>query len=154
MMTVWRRIPLGEVVRFGMVGGLSTALYLAFLAFFWHLFGLPLSAAAALAYGLGMTLNYVMQRGWTFRSNRSHRLAVPIFVFIHGIGMSLNAIVLGALVDGLGWSFIVGQSAALILVFAWSYLIQKFFVFNSSGPSASSRQKRCHGRIETDRSRQ
>lgn len=132
MMTALRRMPFGELVRFGIVGGLSTLLYFTLLTVLWRFLGLSLLAAAALSYGFGMTVNYVLQRGWTFRSNRRHQHAVPIFAVIHGVGLGLNALALSVFVNGLGVSFIVGQAAALVLVIGWSYLIQKSFVFVSS----------------------
>jgi putative flippase GtrA len=125
----------GELVRFAVVGLASTALYFAALLIGVRA-GAPASVAGLIAYIVIMGLNYLAQRWWTFRSKRAHRSSLVRFAGTHVVGVGLNTLTLGVLVDALGIALVVGQGVALALVFAWSYLAQKFFVFAPTDDAA------------------
>jgi len=124
-----RDAAFNEIVRFVVVGVVSTAVYACVLVGLMHFGAVSAGVAGAAAYALGTGLNYALHRAWTFQSKRSHGVAVPRYLAVHAIAMGLNTMALGVLVDVFGWPFLLGQGFGLALVFAWSYLAQKFLVF-------------------------
>ena len=129
-----RRLEIPQIMRFGTVGVFSAVLYLAILAVLDELTTLTLSISAGVAYFLGMVANYNLQRTWTYRSNRSHMIAAPLFVSVHAVGLLLNAGILEIFVTQLGLPFPYIQFLAIGTVAAWSYGAQKVWVFIKRNP--------------------
>lgn len=130
------RLPWAEMFRFGVMGALSTVLYLSIMLPLKWLITAQLWLVAVIAYLLSMTVNYVLQRNITFRSNRRHQEAVTRFVVVQLIGLGMNALVLDQLVTRRHYPFWFGQSVAVVLTSIWSYGAQKVWVFMHRGRSS------------------
>jgi putative flippase GtrA len=134
----FKRIPWSELFRFGVMGVLSTALYLGIMIPLKWLLHAQLWLVAVIAYLLSMAANYVLQRNITFRSTRRHQEAVTRFLIVQLIGLGLNAGLLELLVTRQHHSFRVGQAAAVVITALWSYGAQKFLVFMHRDKGSSS----------------
>jgi putative flippase GtrA len=74
-----------SLLRYGTVGLLSNAsLYVVFVGLIWA--GLSAPLTAAVCYGLGLSISYVMNRAWSFESNASHARDLPRFLICYGVG--------------------------------------------------------------------
>jgi len=93
---------------------------------------------SAVAYAASMVVNYLLQRSFTFRSERPHRQAVGRYALVHGVGITLNAAMLEVLVGWMRFSLLIVQGAAVVIVAIWSYLAQKVWVFVAVDEAASS----------------
>jgi putative flippase GtrA len=133
------RIPWSEMFRFGVMGLMSTGLYLVIMMPIKWLIPAQLWLVAAIAYLLSMAANYVMQRRVTFRSQRRHQEAVTRFVVVQLIGLLLNAGLLELLVTRAKYPFWLGQGIAVVIVALWSYGAQKFWVFMKWGKHSLTR---------------
>lgn len=72
--------------RYGAVGiATNLTLYLVFVLFL--RLGLAATLAAAICYGLGVTMSYTLNRHWTFSSTVTHRQDIPKFLLAYGIGL-------------------------------------------------------------------
>jgi putative flippase GtrA len=127
------RLPWGEMFRFGVMGLLSTALYLVIMMPLKWFITAQLWLIAVIAYLLSMAVNYVLQRNITFRSKRSHEEAVTRFLVVQLIGLGLNAGILDLLVTRRHYVFWFGQGVAVIVTSLWSYGAQKCWVFMKWG---------------------
>lgn len=79
-----------QSLRFGVVGLANTAIGLAAiyaLMFFWDV---SPSKANALGYSLGMTVSFVLNRVWTFGSNRSVAQELPKYLLVVAVSYLLN----------------------------------------------------------------
>jgi putative flippase GtrA len=123
------RTLLLEMVRFGIMGATSAGVYLALLIPITHLLRTRLWLAATIAYVLSMAINYVLQRNYTFKSERPHQEAVTRFVVVQSIGLALNAGVLEYAATYAHWPLWMAQGAAVSCVAVWSYGAQKVWVF-------------------------
>lgn len=68
-----------EIMRFVMTGGLATLSHWLTMALL-ILAGMLPSLATAIGALVGAVVNYLMQKAYTFRSSRSHRVALPRYV--------------------------------------------------------------------------
>jgi len=123
----WVQRNKSELLRFGVVGGFSAALYLG--AFYVLKPFLPLWAATLPAYGMAMACNYALHRAWTFESDRSHRQAVPRYLQIHVGAILINMLIMDVGVARLGQPVLPTQFVAFVAIAAWSYMLQKMWVF-------------------------
>lgn len=119
-------------LRFLVVGGLNTALaFVLFRALLRALGGRPGAAgrAQALAYAAGIAISYAANRGWTFRSDRAHRGALPRFVAAELCALSLSATLvhLGTGVAGLPPSLSwLGATATTTVL---NFVTQRYLIF-------------------------
>lgn len=104
--------PLAELKRFAKyaTAGVLTNLlaYAAFLALLWSAVTPTVSSAGAYAFGL--TLSYVVNRRWAFRSNARHRTDLPRFGVSYGIGLAYTILTMAAL------SQLIAPEVAQVLV--------------------------------------
>lgn len=134
-----RKIPWLELIRFGATGLFSVALYLGCLVPLNYVLPNLLWLAAALAYGASMVANYLMQRNFTFRSNRRHEETVVRYLLVHAVAMGLNSGVLELLIRRLSVSLWLAQGTAVVCVAIWSYSAQKLWVFLGRGHAPTLR---------------
>jgi putative flippase GtrA len=125
-----------ELVRFGMVGLASLGIYFGLLWLFGALTELSLLIRATLAYGLGIVFNYLVQKSFTFRSQRQHQHAGPRYLVVQLGGMAINSVALWVGVDVAHWWYPPVQLAAIGLTAMWSYWGQKFWAFQGKTQQA------------------
>lgn len=118
-----------EFIRFAIIGGVSAGVYFVGLYFLLGAFSLVVSAVAA--YASAMVVNYLCQRAWTFKSDRRHDEALPRYLVVQLGGMALNAGTLEFFTTQVEAQIAVGQAIALCVIAAWSYLMQKVWVFTA-----------------------
>lgn len=124
------KAALPELARFGVVGGASVGIYFILLWFFAALTPLPLWMHATLAYGTGIIFNYLVQRSFTFRSDRQHQHAGPRYLIVQLVGMGINTLVLWLGVTVARFPFLPVQLLAIVFTATWSYFGQKFWAFH------------------------
>lgn len=124
------RASLPELIRFAAVGLASAGLYFGLYWFFGWLTPLPAWVLATLAYGVGMTFNYLVQRSFTFRSSSQHQHAGPRYLLVQLGGLLINSAVIYLGVDFGRMPFVPVQLAAIVLTATWSYVGQKFWAFD------------------------
>ncbi len=128
------RATIRELIRFGVTGTASAGIYFLLMAGLHLALDLPVGISGMLAYGLGMIFNYLVQYHWTFRSTSAHASATIRYLVIHGVGIVCNAVALALLTPVLGyWT---SQGLAIALIAAWSYLVQKLWVFRNDEAAA------------------
>jgi putative flippase GtrA len=132
-----KRKQVKEVVRFVeyMIGG-SAQFWSGYLAFavLDVLLGISFWWAKALAYFIGVTINFVLQRFWVFKQKRitKHQVEATAERF-YGL-MFINFILDLAIVGGLremGLTPYIGQFVSAGFFTVWNYALFKFWVFHN-----------------------
>ncbi len=95
------------------------------------IFGLWYLWSATLAFTVAASVNYIIQRFWTFKStNTSVSKQFPIFIATQIVGLFINNTTLYFLVDHLGVYYLLAKIAATAIVLIWNFWASKKFVFN------------------------
>ena len=121
----------GQLVRFGLVGGLSTVVY---AVIYWPLatYVIHPVLAVVVAFVVAASVGYVLHSGWSFRGHgrRGTGRTQLKFVLVQGFGMLLNAVftwvLTGPLVGGPTWWPLV--PAVLVTPFA-TFALNRRWVF-------------------------
>ena len=120
----------GQLVRFGLVGGLSTVVY---AVIYWPLatYVIHPVLAVVVAFVVAASVGYVLHSGWSFKGHgrRETGRTQLKFVLVQGFGMVLNAIftwVLTGPVGGPTWWPLV--PAVLVTPFA-TFALNRRWVF-------------------------
>ena len=115
------------------VGLISTALHYAVMTVAIEALGAPVVLAAATGFLAGATLNYILNRRFSFASQRPHRQGLPRFALMVSVGVLLNSLLL-AMGLHLGLHYLPAQVAATGGVMGFNFACMKYWVFNSTPP--------------------
>ena len=113
------------LVRFGIVGVSNTLVTLISFALLAHV-GVLRSVASAMAFGLGATNGYFLNRSWTFHSANRGAATVARYVAVQGLGALLSAVAIGLLRS---------EVLVLPLVTAFTYTLARRLVFGGPRPA-------------------
>jgi putative flippase GtrA len=131
---------LGELLRFGLVGGATFALDLGALFALRELTALPLALDAALAFGLAAVVNFVLSRQWVFpEAATGTRPAADFLRYAVLVGAGL--LVTTVTVPLLAWAGLDYRIAKLVasgLVAALNFVVMPRWVFRGPRPGASA----------------
>jgi putative flippase GtrA len=127
-----------QLVRFGVVGAIGFVLNLAVYAVFVHPLGVEYHVAAAVAWLVAVTNNFVLNRHWTFdaRDGRAHFQAMR-FLVVSLAALAANQLLLTVFVESAGMEKVLAQALAVVGSMPLNFLGNKLWSFRSeSGDSA------------------
>lgn len=120
-----------QFLRFALVGVIGTALHYAVLIVLVSgLDGDPALGAMAGAT-CGAAFNYWLNHRFTFRSDRPHREALPRFLLMAGIGISLNGMIVKALTLA-GVNYLLSQVGATLIILIMNFFLSRLWIFRQS----------------------
>jgi putative flippase GtrA len=120
------------------MGGVSTFSYFLFGYLLVSVLGLPVFLGNAAAYLLAFGISYAGQCRWTFHAQGVHKSMLPRYALAQTAGLVLNTFLIW-LLGRIGLSYIVSMPVAALLVAFVTYLLCKYFVFQS----AAHKEKQC-----------
>ena len=124
-----------QLVRFAAVGIVSNAaLFLLYLVLTSS--GLSPTSSMSLAYVVGVAQTFALNRTWTFSHSGSCVAPLARYAATYGIGYLVNLCLLRLFVDELAWPHQWVQGAAILLVAAIVFALQKHWVFRSAPQSS------------------
>ncbi|MDR4306388.1 GtrA family protein [Chelatococcus sambhunathii] len=127
----------GKLGRFASVGVVATLLYAGLGLVFAHGFGLAPMVTTVVAYALAAVFSYTAHRSVTFRSDRTHAVAVPRFAVATACGFGLAAL-LTLTVERLGLPYAVGVGATCLAVPVFNFVVLDRLVFASTSQRGSA----------------
>lgn len=76
-----------------------------------------------------VAVSYILNRRYTFKSDRSHRSAVPRFLAVSTGGFLLNGFVMWLLNESWGVQYLLAQVVATVIVLAWNFSANRWWTF-------------------------
>jgi len=123
-----RRSLYGALVRFGITGLLSVAADVGVLSLLHSGFGIWLLWSTLAAYAAGLSVNYTLNRNWTFRARAGHRRTLFRYGTLVGINVvSTLAIVLG--LTHLGLYYLLSKLTAVAINAGMNFFAGRYWVF-------------------------
>ena len=132
-----RRAPdLGRLIRFGVVGGLTTLAYLAILNATGRLTGWRASLCSLIAYPLATAFNYLLHRSWTFqdRQKEGGGSVLRYLTVVAGCA-ALNAALLSLPLHLNPLGFLAYEAAVLCLVIGVTFVAMNLWVWTPADPA-------------------
>jgi putative flippase GtrA len=115
--------------RFVLTGLANTVLGLLTIYACAELLGWSPYLANAMGYAVGLSVGFVLNRGWTFGDRRRTAVTAPRYVAAFGISYGANLAVLAAGLRLLSLPATLAQAAALATYSLIFYLLCRYFVF-------------------------
>jgi dolichol-phosphate mannosyltransferase len=125
-----RRANWLQLIRFSIVGASGYAVNLAIYYVLAEKLGVDYHVALAVAWVIAAGNNFVWNRHWTFnaRDGRVHVQAMR-FLLVSLVALGFNELVATALIDGAGFSKVMGQVLALAASTPLNFLGNKLWSF-------------------------
>lgn len=129
--TAIKSIPISELIRFGFVGLVNTAVgYLIFLGFLW-LVGLSAQASNALGYCIGLSVAYVLYRYFVFRGATFSIRSATRFIVCFVVAFALNQAMLWLLTEKAHVRPELSQIVAMAIYTATFYIMNKYIIWTA-----------------------
>ena len=120
------------LVRFSLVGASGYVINLAVFAACVHGLGIDYRLAAAAAFGVAVTNNFVLNRHWTFQAAEGHAgFQAARFLTVSLAAFALNLVALLALVDLGGLPKVAAQALAIVAATPLSFAGNKLWSFRA-----------------------
>jgi putative flippase GtrA len=106
--------------------------------------GLSLLFSTSLAYLVGWTVNFILQRFWVFNNPKlaKHELQVTgRYIFISAVNIPINFLIIDSL-NAIGITPYIGQFASAGFFTVWNYLWYRFYVFPEKFPRRRAQPRR------------
>ena len=117
-----------QFAKFAAAGGAGTAMHYLVLITLVGLFQVAPGHAAFAGAAAGACVIYLLNRRYTFVSQRSHRETLPRFAAMAIVGALLNGFLVGAL-SAAGMYFLLAQVFATVVVLVFNFIVSKIWIF-------------------------
>jgi putative flippase GtrA len=127
--------PLGQFLRFCVVGLLNTVIGLTAIFALMFLFRAPPGVANAVGYGVGLSLSYVLNRAWTFRAP-PRTGSLRKYVSVVGICYLLNLLTVLAAISLASLNPYLAQLLGMGIYTLCMFIGCRWFVFSKGASNA------------------
>lgn len=120
-----------QLIRYGFVGGVAFVADYCSLYAFTEWCGIQYLVSAALAFVIGLTVNYILSNLIVFTTHRLENrwLEFAVFAIIGVIGLGLNELIMYCATDMLGLHYMISKLISTALVFFWNFFARKLTLF-------------------------
>ena len=120
--------PARQIARFCAVGALTAVLYLGATAVLRD-WAIPMQTAAAVAFVIVVSVNYILHYFWTFKSTGPHATTVPRFLATVFGGMLINALVLAMAQHWQTLPETIRFAVGMAFIVVWNFFVSRKWVF-------------------------
>lgn len=124
---------LARLARFGITGGLASAIYALVTLVCVDRFEASGTVASIIGYLVAIPVSFLGQKLWTFKSKGSVSRELPRFLTVQGANLVLAAAVMAVVKDILGFDRMVGIVAVVLIIPTLTYLVLSRRVFTARG---------------------
>ena len=117
-----------EILRFGIVGGGSSLIYMVVVYVCFQIFGIAEVVASAIGYLAAIPFNFLAQKFYTFRSTNKIHVEILPYAVVHGLNIGLSSFILKNVNAMSGNIWIASACVAIVIPFT-SYILFKLVVF-------------------------
>jgi putative flippase GtrA len=118
---------------FCLVGSAGTAVHYCALVAIVHLHGEPI-IGSAVGFVLGAFVNYMLNYHYTFESAKPYHETLAKFFTTACVGLILNTVIIGLLIDFLNMHYFISQLLATAIVVLWNFTGNLLWTFRRDLP--------------------
>lgn len=134
-----------RLARYLLAGGLSYAVELCVLLVLYILFGLSAEFATALAFWVGLTTSFLLQKTFAFQDYKKTVKAITGQIGAYAALVGFNYLFTIGLVALFPSKWVIfSRTLALIITTTWNYVIYKKFIFHPTALSKLRKQTLTH----------
>jgi putative flippase GtrA len=128
-----------QFLRYLVVGGIAFLADFGTLALLTSGCGWHYLQAAAVAFGIGIAVTYVLSVTWVFKVRvvKSQHVEFLLFALIGLAGLGITQLMLWTLTDGLNLYYLHAKLITSAVVLGWNFAARKLLLFTSPRPTGS-----------------
>jgi putative flippase GtrA len=115
--------------KFLLVGICATTIQYVVLMALVELVHVRAVIASTAGFVIAATVNYALNRRFTFESNAKHATAVPKFLIVALLGVAMNAAVVGWFETYTTIHYLLAQACATLIVLLWNFTVNALWTF-------------------------
>lgn len=121
-----------QLFRYTFVGGFAFIIDFGTLFVLTEYFHIYYLISAAIAFIIGLIINYFLSVKWVFnsRSVENKLLEFTLFTLIGLVGLSLNELFIWMLTDIFLIYYLLSKIITALIVYSWNFFARKFLLFN------------------------
>lgn len=121
---------LKQLIKFGIVGAVSTLLDYGLMVLFTEIFGIYYLLSSTLSYMISLVFNYFASMKYVFRGKEDGNKLKEfvIFTVLCLMGMGINQLILWLIVENLGVDYRISKILATGVVMVWNFVTRKLFL--------------------------
>lgn len=123
-----------QLFRYLWVGGLAFIVDYGCLFLFTDIFSIDYLVSAAIAFLLGLIVNYLLSTIWVFNDSRlNNKMAeFAVFTSIGLVGLFLNEVVIYLFCEIIGLHYMISKLCSTAIVFFWNFFARKIILFTKT----------------------
>ncbi len=120
-----------QLFRYFFVGGAAFLVDFGSLFVLTDFFGVYYLISAAIAFILGLIVNYGLSISWVFnnRTLENSTLEFGVFSLIGIVGLGLNEIFIWFFTAEIGFYYLISKMISAVIVLFWNFFARKFVLF-------------------------
>jgi putative flippase GtrA len=120
-----------QLFRYILVGGVAFLVDFTSLFILTQYFGIFYLISAALAFILGLAVNYLLSVRWVFNNRKLERRSFEfgIFVIIGIVGLGLNEFFIWFFTQDIQIFYLYSKILAAVIILFWNFFARKFILF-------------------------
>lgn len=120
-----------QLFRYFFVGGAAFLVDFGSLFVLTDFFGVYYLISAAIAFILGLIVNYGLSISWVFNNRKleNSTLEFGVFSLIGIIGLGLNEIFIWFFTAEIGFYYLISKMISAVIVLFWNFFARKFVLF-------------------------
>jgi putative flippase GtrA len=122
-----------QIIRYAVAGGLGTAAHLGVLVLGVELLGAGIVTGSVAGFCAALAVSYLLNRLWTFRGGRRRSGRFWRYALVCLGGLAINTGLMVALVEGLGWPYLLAQLSVIFVVPVSNFLLSRHWAFDAGG---------------------
>jgi putative flippase GtrA len=121
-----------QFFRYMFVGGIAFLLDFSSLSLLTEFLRIHYLVSAALAFVLGLTVNYVLSVYWVFASRRVASAWVEYLIFgsIGVIGLGMNELFIWFFTERIRFHYLFSKIISTVFVYFWNFFARKITLFS------------------------
>ena len=123
-----------QLFRYLWVGGFAFFVDYGCLFLFTDIFSINYLVSAAIAFTLGLIVNYLLSTIWVFHDSRlNNKMAeFAVFTSIGLVGLLLNEVVIYLFCEIIGLHYMISKLCSTAIVFFWNFFVRKIILFTKT----------------------
>jgi putative flippase GtrA len=86
---------------------------------------------------VSLVFNFLLQRLFTFRANNSGSISALKYILLVIVNIVISDLIVTGF-DAVGWTYVIGKTAATILTTGWNYFLYRHWIFRRTPEAARS----------------
>ena len=121
-----------QLFKYGFVGGIAYCVDFGFLIFLTEVVKIHYLISAAIAFILGLLVNYAISILWVFpkRALANKRTEFLIFSIIGLVGLGLNEVIIWFFTEFIHYHYLISKIFSTFVVFFWNFIARKKILFS------------------------